>query len=216
MALELHHRSGENIKYTYIPDLSPAASPSLPLFSYKTLNSLSLDDLQDKLNSAAAPEPLSPSRKRVSAAPATSESKRLKGENTGVGRTDAEVFRAPLSEISSNPRQVSLLEPTSHKTTSATRTKRTKRTKPQFAGAASDPTQRQITSFFSSATGSSTSASLSLNTSPSVTAQALQSAGTPPLPASVQKHRQENLSTKGDKIEKMGAGQDASTRTSPC
>ncbi|RYO95302.1 hypothetical protein DL766_005342 [Monosporascus sp. MC13-8B] len=60
-------------------------------------------------------------------------------------------------------------------------------TKRQFAGAASDPTQRQITSFFSSATGSSTSASsLSFSTSSSHTTRASQSFGSSLLPAPVQ------------------------------
>ncbi|RYP41428.1 hypothetical protein DL767_001066 [Monosporascus sp. MG133] len=62
------------------------------------------------------------------------------------------------------------------------------RTKRQFAGAASDPAQRQITSFFSSATGFSTSASspLSFSTLSSRTARAPQSSGPSLLPAPVQ------------------------------
>ncbi|KAI1130024.1 ribonucleotide reductase inhibitor-domain-containing protein [Nemania abortiva] len=71
------------------------------------------------------------------------------------------------------------------------------RTKRQFAGAASDPAQRQITSFFSSPNSSSSSNSINqVSPLPSSTTQRLDS--TPNLPASVQA----NLLSVGMRIRK--------------
>ncbi|KAI0458146.1 ribonucleotide reductase inhibitor-domain-containing protein [Xylaria acuta] len=74
------------------------------------------------------------------------------------------------------------------------------RTKRQFAGAASDPAQRQITSFFASATGTTTSSPSSnyISQSSSSPSTAQRTDNTLPLPASVQA----NLLSVGMRIRK--------------